>query len=100
MDAQLKALRLQKITAHLPSLLRNCDPVELQPAPWSHADLAQMERSVKALAEFLLNAIVRGLRLHIQINGEQNDAGQNQGTGEKPEQNPAEFFHRVKLRRA
>ena len=59
-----------------------------------------MERSVEPLAEFLLNAVMRALRLHIQIDREQNDKDQNPGCDQKPEQNPAEFFHRVKLPKA
>lgn len=59
-----------------------------------------MKRSVKPLAEFLLNTTVRALRLNVEIDHEQDDEGQNHGPGEEPEQQAAEFLHRVKLRKA
>lgn len=39
-DPELKAFRLEKITADLPRLLRDGDAVQLQPAPGGDADLA------------------------------------------------------------
>ena len=54
-----------------------------------------MQGCVESLAEFLLNAMVRALRLHIQVDRQQNDAGQYHRPAEEPEQESAEFLHRV-----
>ena len=54
--------------------------------------------SVEPLAKFLLDAMVHALRLDIQIDREQDDEGQDHNSSEEPEQEAAEFLHRVKLR--
>jgi hypothetical protein len=59
-----------------------------------------MQRCAEALAEFLLDAIVCALRLHIQVHTDQDNAGQEQGAAEEPEQKLAEFLHWGKLRSA
>ena len=53
-----------------------------------------MEGCIEPLAEFLLNPMVRVLRLHIQVDPEQNGDGQNHRSAKEPEQKSAEFLHR------
>ena len=89
---ELEALRLQEIASDLARLLRDGDAIEFQSAPWGDADLAQMKGCAEPLAEFLLNPMVRALRLHIQVDPEQGDEGQDHGPAEEPEQKSAEFF--------
>ena len=55
-----------------------------------------MEGCAEPLAEFLLNPMVRALRLHIQVDPEQDGEGQDHGPAEEPEQKSAEFLHRMK----
>ena len=58
--------------------------------------MAQMKGCGEPLAEFLLNPMVRALRLHIQIDPEQDGAGQDHGPAEEDEQKSAESLHRMK----
>jgi hypothetical protein len=55
-----------------------------------------MEGCVEPLAEFLLNTMVRALRLHIQVDRKQGGEGQDRGPAEEPEQESAKFLHRLK----
>jgi hypothetical protein len=48
----------------------------------------------------LLNAMVRALRLDIQIDPEQENAGEDNDSPEEPKQQPANAFHRGTLRNA
>ena len=75
-------------------------PLSFNPSHGRHADLAQVQRGVEPLAEFLLNAMVRALRLDIQIDPEQENAGQDHDSPEEPKQQPANSFHSGTLRNA
>ena len=77
MHPELKALRLQEIASDLARLLRDGNAIEFQSAPRGDADLAQMKGCAEPLAKFLLNPMVRALRLHIQVDPEQDGEGQD-----------------------
>ena len=96
MHPELEALRLQEIASDLARLLRDGNAIEFQSAPWGDADLAQMKGCAQSLAKFLLNPMVRALRLHIQVDREQGGEGQDHSPAEEVEQKSAEFLHRMK----
>ena len=94
---QFERLGFEEISLE-PAFLRNGNAGELQPVPGCHADLPQVQGSIESLAEFLLNAMVRALRLDIQIHPKQNHAGQRHGSSKQPKQIPAHSFHSGTLR--
>ena len=53
--------------------LRDADSAQVKSAPRRNADALDLQRHLKTLAEFLLNALLCCLRLHIEVCSQKRD---------------------------
>src|SRR6266581_9182018 len=100
LHAQPEGFRFQEISRIAGIALGNSDAAQLQSGPRRHTDTAQLQSGAEPLAEFLLNFYLCALRLHIQIDTNEQNTRDDHGYPDAKDEKSPEIFHAGTLRSA